>query len=75
MKALVGIYAALTGRPSYPPLLLVKTLLLQQWYHRSDPQLEEAWGDRLSCRPRGTSGCPNIRYLFCTASSRTGGLG
>jgi IS5 family transposase len=44
------IYAAPTGRPSYPPLLMVKALLLQQWYGLSDPGLEEALGDRLSFR-------------------------
>ena len=44
------IYAAPVGRPSYPPLLLVKALLLAQWYDLSDPQLEEALGDRLSFR-------------------------
>ena len=45
-----GLHAARTGRPSWPPLLLVKALLLQQWYGLSDPGLEEALGDRLSFR-------------------------
>lgn len=45
-----GIYAAKSGRPSWPPLLLLKALLLQQWYGLSDPGLEEALGDRLSFR-------------------------
>ena len=44
------IYAAPVGRPSYPPLLLVKALLLAQWYDLSDPQLEAALSDRLSFR-------------------------
>lgn len=44
------IYGAPTGRPSYPPLLLFKALLLQQWYGLSDPGLEEALSDRLSFR-------------------------
>jgi len=44
------IYAAKTGRPSWSPLMLVKALLLQQWYGLSDPGLEEALGDRLSFR-------------------------
>ncbi len=44
------IYAAPTGRPSYPPLLMVKALLLQQWYSLSDPGLEEALADRRSFR-------------------------
>ena len=45
-----GVYGARTGRPSWPPLMLVKALLLQQWYGLSDPGLEEALGDRLSFR-------------------------
>lgn len=44
------IYASRTGRPSWPPLMLVKALLLQQWYGLSDPGLEEALSDRLSFR-------------------------
>jgi IS5 family transposase len=44
------VYAARSGRPSWPPLMLVKSLLLQQWYGLSDPGLEEALGDRLSFR-------------------------
>jgi IS5 family transposase len=39
-----------TGRPPYPPLAMVKALLLQQWYGLSDPGLEEALSDRLSFR-------------------------
>src|SRR5207253_9172214 len=38
------------GAPSYPPLPMVKALLLQQWYGLSDPGLEEALWDRLSFR-------------------------
>ena len=38
------------GRPSYPPLMMVKVLLLGQWYNLSDPQMEEALGDRISFR-------------------------
>lgn len=45
-----GVYGAKTGRPSWPPLMMVKALLLQQWYGLSDPALEEALGDRLSFR-------------------------
>jgi IS5 family transposase len=44
------VYGARTGRPSWAPLMLVKALLLQQWYGLSDPGLEEALGDRLSFR-------------------------
>ncbi len=49
-KELTGIYASSTGRPSYPLLLLFKTLLLQQWYGLSDPGMEEALADRISFR-------------------------
>lgn len=49
-QLVAGIHTAPVGRPSYPPLLMVKVLLLQQWYNLSDPQLEEALGDRLSFR-------------------------
>lgn len=42
------LYPSRRGRPSYPPLVLFKALLLQQWYNLSDPGLEEAIRDRLS---------------------------
>ena len=42
------LYPSHRGRPSYPPLVLFKALLLQQWYGLSDPGLEEAIRDRLS---------------------------
>jgi transposase, IS5 family len=42
------LYPSHRGRPSYPPLMLFKALLLQQWYGLSDPGLEEAIRDRLS---------------------------
>lgn len=51
VAALVApIYGARSGRPSYPPLVMVKAALLQQWYRLSDPELEEALADRLSFR-------------------------
>ena len=49
-RLLREIYAAPVGRPSYGPVVLVKCLLLQQWYRLSDPGLEEALSDRLSFR-------------------------
>lgn len=49
-KKLDGIYGCGTGRPSYPLLMLFKTLLLQQWYKLSDPGVEEALADRISFR-------------------------
>jgi IS5 family transposase len=47
-ETLEGLYRCRRGRPSYPPLMMFKALLLQQWYNLSDPGLEEAIGDRLS---------------------------
>ncbi|RZM11801.1 MAG: IS5 family transposase [Sphingomonas sp.] len=49
-RLLAGVYASGTGRPSYPPLVLLKVLLLESWYGLSDPAMEEALGDRLSFR-------------------------
>jgi IS5 family transposase len=47
-QMLEGLYPSRRGRPSYPPLLMFKALLLQQWYGLSDPGLEESIADRLS---------------------------
>lgn len=47
---LAGVYGSATGRPSYPPLVLLKVLLLESWYGLSDPGMEEALADRLSFR-------------------------
>src|SRR6266849_1722733 len=49
-QLLSSVYAAGEGRPAYRPLLMVRALLLQQWYSLSDPELEEALCDRLSFR-------------------------
>lgn len=49
-EELAWVYSRSRGRPSYPPLVLFKCLLLQQWYRLSDPGLEEALADRLSFR-------------------------
>lgn len=38
------------GRPPFDPLLMLKALLLQQWYRLSDAELEEAINDRVSFR-------------------------
>lgn len=45
-----NIHDSAEGRPSYPPLVLVKALLLAQWYDLSDAGLEEALADRVSFR-------------------------
>jgi len=38
------------GAPGYPHKVLVRCMLLQQWYGLSDPQMEEQLRDRLSFR-------------------------
>ena len=45
-----GVHAAPEGRPAYPPLAMLKVMLLQQWYAASDPAMEEALRDRISFR-------------------------
>ena len=45
------LHSSSDGAPAYPPLVMFKSALLQQWYSRSDPAAEEAVGDRLSLRP------------------------
>ena len=47
---LAPLRASRYGAPGYPPLVMLKALLLQQWYSLSDPGLEEALIDRLSFR-------------------------
>lgn len=49
-KLLAPIYSAREGRPAYPPLVMFRALLVQQWYVLSDAELEEALSDRLSFR-------------------------
>jgi transposase, IS5 family len=44
------IHASSRGAPGYPPLVMFKILLLQQWHMLSDPGAEEAVRDRLSFR-------------------------
>src|SRR4030042_1151790 len=47
-KLMEPLYHPTQGRPSHPPLVMFKALLLQQWHGLSDPGLEEAICDRLS---------------------------
>jgi transposase, IS5 family len=47
---LAPIHASTRGAPGYPPLTMLKILLLQQWHTLSDPAAEEAVRDRLSFR-------------------------
>jgi len=49
-KKMSSVYSSSTGRPSYPLLVLFKSLLLQAWYSLSDYALEESLDDRLSFR-------------------------
>jgi len=40
------------GADAYPPLMLLKCLLLQKWFHiPSDPELENQINDRISFNP------------------------
>lgn len=45
-----GIHAAAKGEPAWPPLALLKALLLGFWYDLSDVALAEALDDRASFR-------------------------
>lgn len=47
-KRLEILYDPSKGRLSYPPLVMFKALLLQQWFNLSDRDLSEAIADRLS---------------------------
>ena len=44
------VHAAPEGRPAYPPITMVKIIVLQQWHDASDVGMEEALQDRLSFR-------------------------
>ena len=48
LEARLGNYYSHTGRPSDPPLVVFKMLLLQQWYGLSDEEVEFQSKDRLS---------------------------
>lgn len=69
-KLLESLFTAKTGRPSHPPLLMFKALLLAQWYRLSDPLLEEAVNDRVSFRqflglPLGAAAPAPDETSFC----------
>src|SRR5216684_2288452 len=51
-QLLSSVYAAGEGRPAYRPLLMLRALLLQQWYSLSDPELRGP-GDLLGSRQTG----------------------
>jgi IS5 family transposase len=76
-QRLAGIYDRAEGRPAYRPLVMFKSLLLQQWYQLSDAELEEALADRLSFRRfagiRLDEAVPDHTTL-CRFRARLGGL-
>lgn len=49
-RLLAAVYAAERGEQAWPPLALLKGLLLQVWYDLSDVRLAEALDDRASFR-------------------------
>src|SRR5690606_37056068 len=49
-KLLARLHPEGAGRPPFDPLLMLKALLLQQWYRLSDADLEEAINYRVSFR-------------------------
>lgn len=49
-KLLARLHAPGPGRPPKQALMMLKALLIQQWYGLSDADLEEALNDRLSFR-------------------------
>jgi IS5 family transposase len=49
-RHLAPIYASAKGEPAWPPLALLKALLLAVWYDLSDVKLAEALDDRASFR-------------------------
>lgn len=49
-KQLGWPHSSAVGEKAYPPLVMLKVLLLQSWYELSDPEMEAALDDRLSFR-------------------------
>lgn len=47
---LAPLRASRRGAPGYPPVMMLRALLLAQWFGLSDEQLEDALADRLSFR-------------------------
>lgn len=58
LEALVAEFdAAPVSRPSYPPLLMVKVLLMRQWYQASSRiRVEEGWRDQGKGTVKGLAG-------------------
>jgi IS5 family transposase len=73
------VHASPHGAPAYPPVAMVKALLLQQWYGLSNPGLEEALWDRLSFRvfcglPLGETAVDYLTINRFRNAPRQGGL-
>ena len=58
---LADVHASSEGRPAYPPLLMVKVMLLQQQHDASDTEMEDALYDRLSFRRSVVSSVSALR--------------
>lgn len=50
IETALGTVDSHPGRPSHPPRVMFKMLLIEQWYGLSDPECEDACRDRLSFR-------------------------
>ena len=74
-RLLARVHSAQEGRPSYPPLMMVKVLLLEQWYNLSDPQMEEALQDRISFRRFVGLGLQDDTPDYSTISRFLGDIG
>jgi len=78
-RLLDGVHASVRGPEGYPPLCMVKALLLAQWYDLSDPKLEDALADRLSFRrfcgfPLGEETPDETSFVRFRARLRADGL-
>ena len=71
-RLLCEVYAAPVGRPSYGPVVLMRCLLLQQWYRLSDPGLEEALSEPVVVPPlrRARAGRSGARSFDAVAVSQ-----
>ena len=49
-RLLQGVHGAAEAGPAILPVMMVKVLLLEQWYVLSDPQMDEALRDCISFR-------------------------
>lgn len=77
MVLLKPIHASAKGEAAWPPLAMVKALLLSVWYDLSDVKLAEALDDRASfrrfCSFCGTEPTPRIYAVSQGAHERQAG--